>query len=194
MDSTVLLHRGTYSFGGRNLQTNREVHQEVLLRPGFDYALKARLGYFSLQPLVYSLVVPGLGQLHDNAYVEAAGFFAATVGAALFYSSATRAYTNSHTEYDGALRTYANASTESEAVALRSQADQLHSQLERDRRVQHVSVGVLIGVYLGNLLDVALLHLRDDEIQVVATAPGPRNVGALKESDVALTMRFKIFR
>ncbi len=193
MDSAVLLHYGTYSFGGRNLQTNREVHQTVFLMPEFDYALKAKLGYFSLKPLVYSLVIPGLGQLSDNAYIEAAGFFFGTVGAALFYSSATRAYTNRHTEYDNVLKVYANASTESEAVALHRQADQIYSQLDHDKKVQHASVAVFIGVYLGNLLDVALLHLHDDEIQVVANAPGPRKVGALKESDVTLTMRFKIF-
>ncbi|HTX98759.1 MAG TPA: DUF5683 domain-containing protein [Bacteroidota bacterium] len=188
-DSVVMYHYGTYRAAARNMLSGREVHQVISFPAGADYSVRPRLGYPSILPILYSAVVPGLGQCNDGALIEAAGFFAGTVGASIFYASSLSAFEKAHSDYTSAIAAYNAATTESGAVMLRKQVEDAHAQTDRKLSTQHLSVAVLLGIYAANLLDTILFHARDDEIQVLLEVPATSAVESPGSGSLSLRVQ-----
>lgn len=132
--------------------------------PSGYYEYKAGFKKFSWMPVVYSAIVPGLGQINDGSYIKGSLEFLVTAGAGYILSNLVQKENDCKSTFNNAQVDYNIAYNERLAAAARGALKEAASNHNRARNNVTVAYTVLGAAYVINIVDVLLFNSKLSEI------------------------------
>lgn len=148
------------------------VVEQIDVEPRLETRIQAKFGYFSLAPSWRSLIIPGWGQLYDDAPVEGWVLLLGAIGAGAYAGYTQYDHSTKVSDYNSIYGEYLNASTDADRALLGQSLADKYSEVDRAAKRRDVAIGLVAGVYGLSLLDALIFHSRGSDIQVMAANRG----------------------
>lgn len=161
------LPRGKYSIGVRRRGSDQILSHDFFVPAGATIRLHADVEKRSLRPLLYSLLLPGLGQLQAGADGKAIAFFACVGSAATLTGIGLVRYNPIRSAYDDLRTRYESSRTELEAQQLGEELARKHNDLKKANVLRVVGLSALVATYIASALDAWFNHGTTSEFRAL---------------------------
>ncbi|MGE5353476.1 MAG: PEGA domain-containing protein [Acidobacteriota bacterium] len=130
------------------------------------YNIYVKPKQFNFRRVLYSLVIPGAGQASDGAIIKGASIFtgSALLAAASIFTSNN--YSGKTDLYNKQRLAYLSSQNEMEALANRDIMLSAKDEMDKALKMKKLSIGLLAGVYIYNILDVIVFHSVKDVLDL----------------------------
>ena len=143
------------------------ISKDVEFNSDENYKIEISYGYFTPKYILYSMILPGLGQYSDNTEIKGIGFFAGTLISAILYSSSVSNYNEKANRFNKAMYNYQRANDETSAQQYKNILDSSLNQLNDATKKKNLMLGITLGIYGLNLLDAILFHTSGSNIEIL---------------------------
>jgi hypothetical protein len=158
---------GNHEVEVRSNSLQRSAKQKIYISVHNELGLEADIGYHSSTAPLFSLLLPGLGQIYEGSIYEGAAYAAGAAGLVLFSAVRNTDYQRTLAAYRISHESYLNAYTEPEINRFRGEMIGKKSIADRSYRYRTVAYSAVIGLYLYNVIDAILFHSLDDRIRAI---------------------------
>jgi hypothetical protein len=141
---------------------HKEIFSDINVESDNQYNIFFNYDEFSFKPLLYSAVIPGLGQIYSKSYLKGALILVSTLGAGYLTVLSISNYSKKTDEYNSFQGKYISAGTEEEASYYRSMTQNAYDKANTASTYKTIAIGALVGIYLYNLLDAVLFNSKID--------------------------------
>ena len=135
---------------------NKEIFDNINVAPGNHYDVSFNYGKFSFKPLIYSAVIPGLGQMYSKFYMKGTCILISTIASGCLTAWAINNYHQKTNDYNSFQNKYYSAATEADASYYHSMMQDAYDKTNTASTLKNIAIGTLVGIYLYNLLDAVL--------------------------------------
>jgi hypothetical protein len=135
---------------------NKRISDDIDVNTGNHYDVYFNYDEFSFKPLLYSSVVPGLGQIYAKSYLKGGLILLSTIASGYLTVLATNNYNRKMNEYNSFQEKYLAAVTEEDASYYRSMTQNAYDKVNTASTFKNIAIGTLVGIYLYNLFDAVL--------------------------------------
>jgi hypothetical protein len=144
------------------------------------------------QPILLSVVLPGLGQVSKSSYLEGACIMTAMAGAVAATIISSKNYEVKNNNYNSQRIRYISSTSQVTAVQNRAFMDAAKSDLDKALLPKQLSIGMLIGVYLYNIFDIVCFHSSRDILDFKNISHGTNVSGNFNfsPSDISISTRY----
>ena len=162
------------SISGSNLHKN--FSEEFELEPYQLKEIKFNYGFKNYNPLLYSIFLPGLGQLVDGSYIKGTSIFISNFALAGLTILSTKQYNKDLDNHKSALAEYQKLGSNNEfkIIELSKKVDETYSTAIDAQKKMNLTIGIFIVAYLYNLVDAYLFHSIDGEF-IITNQVAPNN-------------------
>ena len=136
---------------------NKRISDNIEINSDNHYDVSFNYDEFSFKPLLYSSVIPGLGQIYSKSYLKGAIILISTLGSGYLTVSTINIYNKKTEDYSSFQRKYLAAETEENTSYYRLMTQDAYKKVNTASTYKNIAIGALVGVYLYNLLDAVLL-------------------------------------
>lgn len=144
-------------FSGSGLKRN--FSKELNLDPEYSYRVELKK---SFDPVYYSAVIPGTGQLRNGSYIKGVSIFTAALASGIFALSSISNYNDKVEAANYASRAYNTSASELQAAYYRELVKTRYADADKALTYKRIAIGTFIGIYVFNLLDMLLFESNDD--------------------------------
>jgi|GEM_PF-5924428 len=166
-------------FSGSPLK--RKFSREVEFNP--DYTYRVELKSKSTDPVLYSAVIPGSGQLYNGSYIKGTTIMAGAVVSGILAISSISNYNDKVISANYATKAYINSATESQASFYHKLVNSTRADANKALTYKRIAIGAFIGIYFFNLIDALLFESNNyvkiySELNNISTDPGEHMPGS----------------
>lgn len=158
--------KGIHTIGLSAPDFHKTVTSEITVPSKSQSEIVFNYNYLTPKYLIESTLLPGLGQFEDKSPKEGAIYFFGVVIPAVIGIKASNDYKNQLENYNKQKVIYSKALTEDEAIVERKKLEDLLQSANKSIDVKNIGLGIALGVYLVNLIDAAVFHMRDGSIEI----------------------------
>ena len=137
-------------------KSNKRISDDIDVNSGNHYDVSFNSDEFSFKPLLYSSVVPGLGQIYGKFYLKGTLILLSTIASGCITALAINNYNRKTDEYNSFQEKYSAAETEEEASYYHSMMQTAYDKTNTASTLKNLALGTLVGIYLYNLFDAVL--------------------------------------
>lgn len=167
-------------------------------RLAFDFSIDGDAHYaavtktkFQSTPLVLSLFVPGLGQTYEASYLKGIGIMGGFLGLAAAVYITADDYLQKKELYNLRMDKYLSSENEMDAMASKRLMLQAKDDMDKAALPKSLTVGLLAGVYIYNLIDVLLFHSAKDIADVKKMQESSGLSWQLDKDNLSVEMKIK---
>ncbi len=142
-----------------------EISKNINMEPDNHYEIYLDRNKFSLRPLIYSAIIPGLGQISNQYYQKGTLILLSTIASGCLTAWSINNHHRKTDEYNSFQDKYRLAKTEADASYYHSMTQNAYDKVNTASKLKSLAIGTMIGVYLYNLLDAVLFSGRLDLIR-----------------------------
>ncbi|MFH0989402.1 MAG: PEGA domain-containing protein [bacterium] len=142
--------------------------EKVSIQPSMESRVEGRFGVFTMTPALRSMLLPGLGQLMNGSTLKGVLCLAGTLGGGVYSLLSYSDYTKKTDTYTASVDAYNKAQTVADANRLRQEMQQHYVQVDDAKKKKTISLAVLAGAYVVNLLDALIFESNGGEIKILA--------------------------
>jgi len=135
--------------------------------PGFHTTIEAGEKHFYSQTLLYSMFIPGLGQIIDQSYLKGSLELLAALGSTYFIFDSYSYRNRKQSDFELAKTQYNIASNETDAIIARTNMKLAANDLNRANDRLTASYWILGAAYVFSLVDALLFHTFRREIIII---------------------------
>ncbi|NLT50766.1 MAG: PEGA domain-containing protein [Ignavibacteria bacterium] len=143
--------------------------EDIRLQTGNSYAIRVTDNNFSPFPALRSALLPGLGQIVEGKTTKGisimSGFALMSALTVLSIDAASERKNN----FEDAKTNYSNAKDIFNAVKMREIVTDTRNSYDKYKTLKQISISLLIGVYVYNLVDVIINDSSVKEVKVINT-------------------------
>lgn len=165
-NSAVIIPEGRHTISIQPDNFHRPIDEDFYIESGGHYILKANYNYYTPKYLLYSAVVPGLGQYFDKSEAKGIAYFLGTLISGLMYSNAAKDFDDRNMEVDQLKYQYLNAKDEANAIMYRSLLETGINELNQSAKRKNLYLGTTLGIYLLNIADAVIFHSKGSGLQL----------------------------
>jgi len=153
-----LIAGGWHEIEVRRVGGRDAVSEHTYIMPGEKARWQARFDVASRRAFLWSLAVPGLGQVIDGSVPEGLLFMGGFVAACLFTVTQSEHYTDALNQYNGTLARYRLLTDESQTMIAGQELSAQYDRLKSPRNLRTVAFALAGGVYVSSLVEAFLNH------------------------------------
>lgn len=139
-------------------KNEKSISKLFKIESGKYYSAVYKTDYFTPIYLLESTIVPGLGQFSDESKIKGLLFFLTNATLGYLYLNEDGNYKDRLSIYNSAKKNYMEAKNENESIMLREIMEQELNKVNSSVDKKNIYLGLVIGAYLLNLIDVFIFH------------------------------------
>jgi hypothetical protein len=143
-------------------ESKKEIFDNIEIDSDNHYDIFFKYDEFSFKPLVFSAVLPGLGQIYNKSYLMGTLILISTIANGYAAFTSITNYNQKMDEYNSFQKKYLSTETEEDAIYYRSMTENAYSKVNSASTLKSIFISTLIGIYLYNLLDAVLFNSKID--------------------------------
>jgi hypothetical protein len=183
------LSEGHYRIRLASPSSGTSAEQTVFVPVGGNVRIEARLDEKTYMPVLWSALVPGLGQLTSGSTIEGTVLLLGTVTLGGWAAYSASSYSSSLSAYDEARQKYLEeSSSEDLLLEYRKNMQSAYDTAEKKYKMRNISLAVFGAFYLYTVIDAFLFHTQT----VVLSVSEGKDPGSLGGSPVRLPDRFQL--
>ena len=155
---------GNHEIELKNIKLNKEIYGNIDVASDNHYDISFNYSQFSFKPLLYSSVIPGMGQIYSKSYMKGSLILISTLATGGLLVWAINNYHQKTNEYNLLQEKYHSAETEAEASYYRSLTQNAYDKTNTASTLKDLAIVTLAGIYLYNLLDAVIFSGKLDVI------------------------------
>ena len=157
---------GKNSFGIESEEIKNAYVKNMNIIPNHNYNIKIRKKATNYMNVVYSALIPGLGQYNNDAQLKGAGIFSGFLLSVAGYLYSDNEFRNKKDELADAMRVYKMTYDPNIIVAKRLKAEEIISEGNSANTFRNISLISAAVIYLYNLVDVILFHTEETKVNI----------------------------
>ncbi|HEX2869474.1 MAG TPA: PEGA domain-containing protein [Ignavibacteriales bacterium] len=160
------IEKGKRSFNIKPAEFRRAISESFVIEGGSHYELNTRYNYFTPKYLLYSSVIPGLGQILDKSEIKGCAYLLGTALCTTAYILANSSHKDRYSEFEDYREKYNASLNETDALKYRTLMEGKVSELNRLSRLKGIYLSASLGIYLLNIADAVIFHLNGSDLEL----------------------------